>query len=78
MSDWYLTFNAVFFLSLGTIVFGGVGVLLSFCLKSKCSDCVVYSKDSCFYLKRDVQAENDESKMKLEHMPSPRRDSFID
>ena len=27
-----------------------------------------------FFLKRDVQAENEESKMELEHMPSPRRD----
>ena len=77
MSDWYLTFNAVFFLSLGTIVCGGVGVLLSFCFKSKCSECGLCSQQGCFYLKRDVQAENEESKMELEHMPSPRRDSFI-
>ena len=76
ISDWYNTFNAVFFLSLGIIVCGGVGVLLSFCLKSKCSQCVVCGKDS-FFLKRDVQAENEESKMELVHMPSPRRDSFI-
>ena len=58
MSDWYLTFNAVFFLSLGTIVCGGVGVLLSF--KSKCSECVVCGKDSFFFLERDVEAENEE------------------
>ena len=77
MSGWYNTFNAVFFLSLGIIVCGGVGVLLSFCFKSKCSECGLWSQQGCFYLKGDVQAENDESKMELEHMPSPRRDSFI-
>ena len=75
MSDWYNTFNAVYFLSLGTIVCGGVGVFL--CFKSKCSECGLCSQQGCFYFKRDVQAENDESKMELEHMPSPRRDSFI-
>ena len=77
MSEWYVTFNAVFFLSLGTIVCGGVGVLLSFCFKSKCSECGLCNREGRFYLKRDVQAENEESKMELEHMPSPRRDSFI-
>ena len=45
--------------------------------KSKCSECVVCSKDGCFFLKRDVQTENEESKMELKHMPSPRRDSYI-
>ena len=56
---------------------GGVGVLLSFCFKSKCSECVVCGKDSCFFFKRDVQAENEESKMEMEHMPFPRRDPYI-
>ena len=28
MSEWYVTFNALFSISLGTIVYGGVGVLL--------------------------------------------------
>ena len=77
MSDWYLTFNAVFFLLLGTIVCGGVGVLLNFCFKSKCSECGLCSQQCCFYLKRDVQAENEESKMEIGHMPSPRRESYI-
>ena len=54
-----LTFNAVF-LSLGTFVCGGVGVLLIFWFKSKCLECVVCSKHSCLLLKSDVQAENDE------------------
>ena len=76
MSEWYVTFNAVF-LSLGTIACGGVGVLLSLCFKSKCSEYGLCSQDGCFYLKRDAQAENEESKMESEHMPSPRRDSFI-
>ena len=76
MSEWYVTFNAVFFLSLGTIVCGGVGVLLSFCFKSKCSECGLCNREGCTYLKRDVQAENEESKMEMEHMPSPRRDSY--
>ena len=71
MSDWYNTFNAVFFLSLGTIVCGGVGVLLSFCFKSKCSECGLCSQQGFFYLKRDVQAENEESKMELNHEVHP-------
>ena len=67
------------YLSVGTIVCGSgdVDVLRSFCFKSKCSECGLCSQQGCFYLKRDVQAENEESKMELEHKPSPRRDSFI-
>ena len=57
-------------------LFGRVGVFLSFCFKLKCYECGICSQAGCFYLKRDVQAENEESKMEMEHMPSPRRDSF--
>ena len=77
MSEWYVTFNAFFFLSLGTIVCGGVGALLSFCFKSNCSECGLCNREGCFYLKRDVQVENEESEMEMEHMPSPRRESSV-
>ena len=43
----------------------------------KYSECGLCSREGCLNLKRDVQAENGESQMEMEHMPSPRRDTYI-
>ena len=72
MSDWYSTFDAVFFLSVGTVLCGGLGVLLSFCFKSKCAEFALCSGHGCIYLRRDVDAENEETKMELDHAPGIR------
>ena len=70
-SDW-TTFNAVFFLSMASIFCGGLGVMLSYCFKSKCSEFEICSPRGLFVIVRDVVAENEETKMELEHPPSRR------
>lgn len=82
MSDWTSTFNAVFFLSGSTIVCGGVGVILSYCFKSKCSEFGFCGPGGCFYIKRNVEAENVELQMELDHIPAQvqppsRRESMV-
>ena len=81
MSDWTQTFNAVFFLSGSTILCGGIGVILSYCFKSKCSEFGFCGPGGCFYIKRDVLAENEETKMELDHNPQlrppSRRESMV-
>lgn len=67
MNDWTTTFDAVFFLTAGTLLCGGVGVLLGFCFKSKCAEFALCSGRGCIYVRRDVDAENEETKMELEH-----------
>ena len=69
MADWFATFDAVFFLTAGTVVCGGLGVLLSYCFKSKCAEFALCSSHGCIYLRRDVEAENAETKMELDHIP---------
>ena len=36
MSDWSSTYNAVFFISLATLIFGFLGLIVRYALKSKC------------------------------------------
>lgn len=63
------TFNAVFFLSGATIFCGGLGVLFQFCFKSKCRECIICG--GLIHIIRDVQAENEEMKMEIDHIPRP-------
>lgn len=57
--------NAVFWLSLGSILIGSVGLSMKYCLKSKCI------KFSCCYglvsIDRAVQLEVDEEIQRMEH-----------
>ena len=69
MSLFESTFNAVFFLSGGTILCGGLGVLLSYCFKSKCSEFSICGDKGLLHIVRDVIAENEETKIELEHLP---------
>ena len=58
-------FNAGFWISFVGLILSFLGLLLVYCLKSKCKTCSI-----CFGLikiERDVQAENDEEKLELEH-----------
>jgi hypothetical protein len=64
--EWYIEFNAVFMLSAGTILCGGLGVLLNFCFRSKCSEFRLCSRHGLFYMRRDVDAENQELAVELE------------
>ena len=66
---WYNTFDAVFFLSTGTIICTGLGVLLNYCFKSKCSEFSICGKNGLIYVKRDTDAENEEIKIEMDHIP---------
>ena len=57
MTSWYTEFNAVFWITISTLVCGSVGLVVRYCLKSKCEDV-----DLCYgllHFKRDVKAEVD-------------------
>ena len=63
------TFNAVFFLSLGTMIFAFGALLLKYGLQSRCIKCSI-----CYGLiavERDPQAENVELQDQLEHGINP-------
>ena len=77
MTDWTSTFDAVSFLSMSTIFCGGLGVMLSYCFKSKCSEFEICSARGLFVIVRDVGAENEETKMELEHPPSRRQSNSM-
>lgn len=67
MSDWTDTFDAVFWLSVGTLVTTSFGIALKYALKSKCETCSL-----CFGLltiKRrvDLEAQTEERELELTH-----------
>ena len=61
--EWWNEFNAGFFLGTGGII----GVILAYCFKSKCSEFSICGTAGLIHIVRDVQAENEETKMELEH-----------
>jgi hypothetical protein len=55
MSDWIQTYDAVFFVTISTLVCGSFGLVVRYCLKSKCDEI-----NLCFGLvkvHRDIKAE---------------------
>jgi hypothetical protein len=67
MSDYIFEFTGVFWLSLAGIITASFSVCLGYALKSKCTE-----TNLCFgilRIKRDVQAELEEEKMELDHIP---------
>jgi hypothetical protein len=59
------TFNAVFFLSLATMILGSFGLIIRYSLRSRCVKC-----SFCYGLvniTRDVQAELEAEQLELEH-----------
>jgi hypothetical protein len=71
MSDWYDTFDSVFWLSLSVGIFGFLGIAIKSCLKSKCSDTSICW--GMFNIKRDTQAELEENEFEIDHgiVPPP-------
>jgi len=65
MTDWYLTFDSVFWLSISAAIFGFCGLGIRSCLKSKCSDFSVCW--GCLEIKRDTQSELEENEFAMEH-----------
>ena len=57
-------FNGTFFITMAGIIVGFLGLIVKFCLKSKCKTCSV-----CFGLvkiDRDIQAEIEEEKLEID------------
>jgi hypothetical protein len=56
-------FNSAFWITMTGLIIGFLGVIIKFCLKSKCKTCSL-----CFGLikiERDVDAENKEEQMEI-------------
>lgn len=67
MGEWYETFDAVFWLSVGTLVTGTIGVALKYALKSKCETC-----SFCFGLMKikrrvDLEAQTETKELEINH-----------
>jgi hypothetical protein len=65
MSDyWYNTFDGVFFISVGTLLFGAISLGIKYCLKSKCDkfDCL------CLHIHRNTADEVIIEEKELEHL----------
>ena len=56
-------FNSVFFLSLATLTFAFLGIVLKYCLRSKCSD---ISLCGVIHIKREVDLEVEEELKQME------------
>ena len=64
MSDWIQTYDAVFFVTISTLICGSFGLVVRYCLKSKCDEV-----NLCFGLikvHRDVKAELEEEMKEME------------
>ena len=60
---WYDEFNAVFFLSVGSLVVA----ILAFCFKSKCSEMNLCGPLGLLRIVRNVEAENEEQQFEITH-----------
>jgi len=64
MGEWIETFDAVFFLTIGSLVCGGFALVIKYCLRSKCDDV-----NLCFgFIKvhRNVDLEVEEEMKQME------------
>jgi hypothetical protein len=62
--SWIQEFNSTFFLSVGSVLLGALGLSAKYCLKSKCSDFTVCW--GLFSIKRNVELEVKEELRELE------------
>ena len=63
-NEWINTFDGVFFLTIGSLVFGCFGLVIRYCLKSKCDNI-----NLCFGLitvHRNVELEAEEEMKQME------------
>lgn len=61
---WYSEFNAVFFISIGTILISFFGLIIKYCLKSKCENISVCC--GLLNIKRRVDLEVQEEMARME------------
>lgn len=74
MSEWITTFDAVFFLSIGTLFVGLIGTMLKYCIKSKCEEfncCSMVQGCSIFTVKRRVDLEVQEELHEMDIRQNP-------
>ena len=64
MSDWYTEFNAVFWITISTLVCGSFGLVIRYCLKSKCDDVKLCC--GLIAIHRDVKLEVEEEIKEME------------
>ena len=64
MGEWIDTFDAVFFVTISTLVCGSVGLVIKYCLKSKCDQVDLFF--GCIKIHRDVKAEVELEEKELE------------
>ena len=62
MNDWIIEFNAVFFISVLTIICGATNFMIKYCYKSRCKEI----ECCCIKVLRDPEAENIEDNQILE------------
>jgi hypothetical protein len=64
MADWIDTFDAVFWITISTLVCGSFGLVVRYCLKSKCDDVKLCC--GLINIHRDVKAEIEEEIKEME------------
>jgi hypothetical protein len=61
---WYREFGAPFWLAIGGLIAGAVGVGVKACIKSKCQEVKLMG---CFSCMRDTKAEEELEMARIEH-----------
>jgi hypothetical protein len=61
---WYSTFDGIFFITMLTIITTFLGVILKYCLKSKCDHIDICF--GCLKIERNVQLEQEEEMKAME------------
>ena len=64
MTEWIDTFDAVFWITISTLVCGSFGLVIRYCLKSKCDNISICC--GLINIHRDVKAEVEEELKEME------------
>jgi hypothetical protein len=64
MGEWIDTFDGIFWITISTLICGSFGLVVRYCLKSKCED--VNLCYGLIHVKRDIKAEVEEELKELE------------
>lgn len=62
---WYNEFDSVFFISLGTLLMGGFGLSVKYCLRSKCDDINICCGLMKIHRRVDLEAQLEEKQIEL-------------
>ena len=70
MTIWYDNFDSTFFLTIGTLAFGFLGLVIRNCYKSKCSSIEI----GCIKIIRDVEEEEKIDELAVQHHNSENKE----